>query len=304
MLFKKIKSLLNPDASNYYLYKDSKTLEENYKFLKSKGKKLVIGVTCGRSGSRWVGDIFSSHENATGSCERNPFEESFYRYVKWNNLQIDLSGVIEIIKCDIISDWNSSEISYITSPFLSHDLPYLFNNLLPDSVIWCVNEPMFTVNSFYNKGWYKNELVCENPELIPSIQTENKKSMHRSFARITPIKKNFPEWRKLSRVGKISWIYNRLNMNIYKDLNKMKNIDLFVMKLELSDDNYEFYLSLKDKYGLFPKLSRKEFFSIKFITKDRKKDILDSNVENHWNEKDKKEFIEMTSEFNSIYKSI
>ena len=260
MLINKLKSYLYKDKRKSYTYVDSKTLDEDYKRFKNKNKKLVIGVTCGRSGSRWISDIFSAHDNAIGSCERNALAESFYRYVKWNDLSVDLTGVLEIVKCDIISDWYSSDISFITSPFLSHDLPYLFNYLLPDNIIWCVNDPKFTVNSFYNKGWYENEIIWKDYNLIPSIQTKNKQSIHRSFARVLPGKKKYREWKNLSRVGKISWVYNEINLRIYDDLNKIKDIDLFIMKLEHADDNYEFYLSLRKKYGLSPTLSKKRIY--------------------------------------------
>ena len=35
-----------------------------------KGKRLILGTFVARSGTRWLCDIFSSHNNVTGSVEK------------------------------------------------------------------------------------------------------------------------------------------------------------------------------------------------------------------------------------------
>ena len=67
-------------------------------------KSLVLGVQAGRGGMKWVCEIFSAHQNAKGGGERNRLAESFYRYVKWNQLPIDVEGVIEVTKKAILDD--------------------------------------------------------------------------------------------------------------------------------------------------------------------------------------------------------
>ena len=104
---------------------------------------------------------------------------------------------MEMIKCDIITDWKNSDISYVTSPFLSHDIPYICDQLSPNSIVWCVNDPRFTVNSFDNKGWYSYDSVRGNDNYYIGIQPWNKVNLNRSFARIIPNDEFYNTWKNL-----------------------------------------------------------------------------------------------------------
>ena len=132
-------------------------LEDKYEKLLQQGKRLFLCITIGRSGTRWLTDIISEHKNAVGSTERLGLIETFYRYVKWNKLQIDVQGIINLIKDSIVQDWINNDISMVNSPFFSHDLLYLYDVFKPEYIIWGVNDPKFTIISLYNKGWYKEE---------------------------------------------------------------------------------------------------------------------------------------------------
>ena len=69
-------------------------------------------------------------------------------------------------------------------------------------------------------------------------------SIHHSFGRIIPNDDYIDEFIDLTRVGKISWLYNAVNMHIYKNLETIGDINKFVFKLEDADQNYEYYLQL------------------------------------------------------------
>lgn len=272
-------------------------LEREYDKYLLQGKKLFLCVTVGRSGTRWLSDIFSKHKNAIGSCERYSIIESFYRYIKWNKLPIDIQGIIDITKDSIVQDWKDHDISMVTSPYFSHDILYLYETLKPEYIIWGVNSPKFTVTSFYNKGWYKEEYIRKFDNLIYGIQPSL--SLNQSFGRIIPREKACPEWKKLTQIGKISWFYNTIGLEIYNDLKKIPNESIFIFKLEEADQNYEYYLRYAHKFGLKEILPKDEFLSVKKLS------VKDSdNIKCEWSEKEKDEFKKNVNEFYQIYKNL
>ncbi len=273
-------------------------LEGDYdNLIHQKNKRFFLGVTIGRSGTRWHSEIFSGHNNAIGACERYRDAEVFYRYVKWNKLNIDIQGVINITKDSIVQDWKSYDISFVTSPFLSHDILYLYEVLKPEYIIWGVNDPKFTVSSFYNKGWYKEDVVRADDDLINGFQPTL--TLFHNFSRLVPRGKEFEEWKQLTRIGKISWLYGKVNMEIYNDIIKIPKDHVFIFKLEEADQNYEYYLQYAEKFGLNSLLNKKQFLSIKKRTVRRS-----HNIQFEWSKKEKLEFEKYTNEFYQIYKSL
>ncbi len=245
-----------------------KSTEGEYDNLK-RIKRLILCVTVGRSGSRWLADIFGKHNKVVSSVERLSDMEAFYRYVKWYKLNVDLTGVISALQDSIVQDWKSHDTSVIVSPYLSHDLKYLCDELGPDSIIWCVNDPKFTITSFYNKGWYK-EYDRISPEFkIPGLHPG--KSINHAIGRVIPNESQYKEWLSMTRVGKISWFYNAVNMEISESLKNIPIESKYTFKLEESDQYYDFYISLAKTFSLTPILSESEFLKIK-KTSVRKKD--------------------------------
>ncbi len=274
-------------------------LTRKYGLLKNNKKKLILGIGIGRSGMRWLTDIFSSHKNAIGSCERNVFAESFYRYVKWNNLPIDTNGIIELVRADIIKDWEHADISLVVSPYFSHDFLNLFNELKSDKVIWAVNNARFTVTSFYNKGWYSEKIIRKDHNLVIGFQPILNEQWNHFFGRIVPIGEFFQEWNSLTRIGKLSWFYNSVNMEIYNLIQKLPREKVWIFKLEEADQNYDYYLKMTEEFGLKPILSQRKFLSLKWKSV-RKTD----NIRKEWTEQEEKEFEKYSAEFRKIYKNL
>mgnify|MGYP001502246750 CR=1 FL=1 len=88
--------------------------ESNFKKFKKlrKKKKLIMGVTVGRSGMTWVLEILKAHSKIYGGGERNSTCESFYRYANHNKLDIDQSALLNSIICETINDWKNNDISF------------------------------------------------------------------------------------------------------------------------------------------------------------------------------------------------
>jgi hypothetical protein len=282
------KKLLNNTTQLKYLGFE----KDYYNYLKN-GKRLILSVMAGRSGLRWLANIFSAHNNATGSIERHPEYESFYRYVKWNQLPIDIKGIINITKDSIVQDWQKHDLSMVASPYYSHDLLNLSEVLKPASIIWAMRDAKAAVSSFYNKGWYLEENARENINLVNGMQAHSR--INHSFGRLIPFGDEYKEWEKLTRIGKISWFYNKVNMEIYSYVNKLPDDKIFIFKLEEADQNYKYYQQLAEKYELKPILTKKKFLALKIMSK---------NIQKKMNEKEENEFEYYTSDFQKIYKTL
>jgi len=273
-------------------------IDPSYYISLKRNKKLILCIDAGRSGTRWLSDIFNAHKNAVGSCERNAFAEAFYRYIKWNKLPIDTQGIVELTKHYIIKDWQKADISMI-SAFFHYDLADLCDELKVDKVIWAVNDARFTVTSFYNKGWYKNENMRKNDNLINGFQPKFNNVLNRSFTRLVPVGDFYNEWKKSTRIGKISWFWNTVNMEIYSNIKNMPEEKVWVFKLEEADQNYDYYLKIAEEFELKPVLSQRKFLSLKW--KSVKKT---DNIRKEWTEQEEKEFEKYTAVFRQIYKTL
>ena len=279
-------------------YKRKYTNNDQHYYKLKANKRLILCINVGRSGTRWLADIFNEHEGVVGTCERAVEYESFYRYVNWYDLDIDLTGVVNVLKDLIVQDWNNHDVSMIVSPYLSHDFISLYNELNPDFVIWGVNDPRFTVTSFYNKGWYEG---------ISNISSEKKilglmpgKSLSNSFGRVYPVGSFLNRWNKLTRIGKISWFYQQVNYEIYSSIVKIDQDKVFVFKLEEADQNYDYYLNMASIFNLRPMLTKSKFLRIK---KHNVRSV--DNKKKKWSSIEEKEFQDFTSDFyNNIYKKL
>jgi hypothetical protein len=274
---------------------------KKFKKLKKK-KKLIIGTTVGRSGMKWVLSILEAHDKIYGGGERNSTCESFHRYAVHNKLNIDQSALLNSIICETISDWKDNEISFQLSPYFSHSINLIDKFLKPDGYIWGINEFSFTVESFYNKGWYNPDYNISNFKKTPAFAlTDNLKPSH-FFGRIAPIDDINKKWSKLSRVGKISWYVNHTNKIIYNSLKKVNKKKKFLFVLKKADQNYDFYLKLAEWLNLKDKLTLKKFLSIKF--NNTTKYFANENKKNKLNKVELQEMKTYQNKYNKIYNKI
>ncbi len=289
---------INNSHSYEILYKTISEINNKYDSIDRSIKKLVLGVTSGRSGMKWVYEIFRHHDNADGGGERNKILESFYRYVKFNKLPIDMSGVITSTKREILLDWIKSDISITVSPYFAHDFLNLIKKLEVDKVIWGINDPKFTITSFYNKGFYLENLSTDNHNHVFGFQTEFGSRCSHFFGRLIPSGDFYNEWKQLTRIGKISWFVNMLHVEIFHQVKKLSKKDVWVFKLEDADQNYEYYEKLANFFKLKPKLSKDKFLSLKYLAaKDSE------NTPKKWTKKETNEYLKYTKELRNIYEN-
>ena len=250
-----------------------------------KGKKLILGTFVARSGTRWLCDIFSSHKNVTGSVERYAEAESFFRYVTYHSLPIDLSGVCALLKQGIINDWKNSDLSVVFSPYFSHGIHQLADNLKPKEFIIAITEPRFVVQSLYNKGFFKEDYFYNNKDNVIGFQPHvGIKSSH-FFGRVIPSGVDYVYWSNLSRIGKISWWGNRIITDIFMQITKIDKRKVFIFDLAVADQNYKYYCNLAKQFNLLPKMNEQDFLSLKSKTVKKT-----DNVPHKWSIIENEEF--------------
>lgn len=264
-----------------------------------KGKKLILGTFVARSGTRWLCDIFSSHDNVTGSVERFMEAETFFRYVNYHSLPIDLSGVYALLKQGIIDDWKNNDLSVVFSPFFSHGLQQLAENLKPKQFILAITEPKFVVQSLYNKGFFKENYFYNNKDKVIGFQPHvGTKSSH-FFGRVIPSGIDYEYWSHLSRIGKISWWCNKIISDIYMQITKIDKSKVFIFDLAVADQNYKYYCNLAKQFNLLPKMSEQDFLSLKEKTVKKS-----DNLPHQWSTKENEEFENETISWHEIYKKM
>lgn len=280
---------------------DFDTIDALFEEGKKKGKKLILCTLSARSGTRWLGDVFNAHKNATGITERNFEPECFYRYICYNKLPIDTAGIIRIIKKGIVEDWKKADVSLVISPFFSHGILELYNILSPEKIIFAINEPRFTVQSIYNKGFFEHKYVRGRNDLALGFQPTFPQKWYwlYLFGRLVPNGDFYSIWSGLTRIGKIAWWGSMVNKEIWKQMEELPEDKRFVFILRHADQNYEYYKKIANEFGLSPLLSEKEFLAVKGKTVKAKQ-----NAEHIWSEKEEQEFKEYSKEWDSLYKQL
>ena len=246
---------------------------------------LALSFGAGRSGQNWFSKIFNSHTNWVGTCERFADYEAFYRYICFYNLPISKNGFFNLIELATKRDMAKYQNSFISSPYLSFGVEELTNRLKPNSIFFNIRNPIQTVESLYNKGWYLN---FNDQKEINSPLIDITDSQYRSFSRIVPQGEFLKEWLSFTRIGKIAWFWSIINKKIFDDFNKIQNIDKFFIKLEDVNQNYSAYEKLSQKFNFENKMTESEFYKV--LNKASNNDTNLNHIYKNWSSIEKKEF--------------
>ena len=106
---------------NIYINYNRKEIKKIYDFKKN-SKILFLQTQVGRGGAKWLMDILNSIDDVTAFGERNPKQESYFRYCNSHNVKIYNEQFLDLLKSEIISDWENGNISYVSSPYFSHGI--------------------------------------------------------------------------------------------------------------------------------------------------------------------------------------
>ena len=262
-----------------------KELIKYQNFQRKDNNALALSFGAGRSGQNWFSKIFNSHSNWIGTCERFAEYEAFYRYMCYYDLPIYKDGFYNLIELSSKRDMAKHQNSFISSPYLSLGVEELTKKLKPNFIFFNIRDPIQTVESLYNKGWYLN---FDNQKEINSPLIDISDSQYRSFSRIIPKGDFLKEWLSLTRIGKITWFWSMVNKAIYNDFYKLQNIEKFFIKLEDVNQNYNIYEKLSKKFNFENKMTESQFYKV--LNKASNNDTNLIHVYKNWTNLEKKEF--------------
>jgi len=268
-------------------------------FQRKDNNNLALSFGSGRSGQNWFSKIFNSHSNWVGTCERFADYEAFYRYVTYYDLPINKDEFFNLIELSSKRDMAKYQNSFISSPYLSFGVEELTTKLRPNYIFFNIRNSIQTVESLYNKSWYK---FFDDKIKIKSPLIDISDSQYRSFSRIIPKDEFLEEWLSLSRIGKISWFWSTINKSIYDGFNKIQNVDKFFIKLEDVNQNYNIYKKLCERFNFEDEMSKNQFYNV--INKASNKDINKIYEYKSWNNIEKKDFEKVISNIFPYYDDI
>ena len=244
--------------SNIYLDSDSKKIQEIYN-LRKNNKTLFLQTQVGRGGAKWIMDIINSIGKVRAYGERNPYEESYFRYCSSHRIKDFNEEFLNLLKSEIISDWERENISYISSPYFSHGIEYLTKKLNPQKLIILVPSADHLMNSLYNKGWYKENISIE----LNQFSKKKEKLDNHFYGRLINLGINKENFNELSQIGRITLFISKCIEVIYDQLDRIDKTDILIFRLDDADQNYKYCKNFIQKLGLSLTLNEQEFLEYK-----------------------------------------
>ncbi len=241
--------------------------------VRAAGKRLIMCFSMGRSGTRWLSKMFCSHRNCHGACDRFPEEESFFRYVTWYDLPVDVAGFIELQRKAVNHDWSRGDISFVASPYFAFGIPRIVKALKPTDLIFIMREPDAVACSLYAKGWYRHApMRVEVAGRAHGTQIDHVGMFHHNFSRILPKdRQSLDKFANASQLARIAWYCSTTALAINDAVGQIHGAHVWVMRLADIDDNYSYYKRMARHFGLEPVLARKQYMELKGSMSNRGK---------------------------------
>lgn len=235
--------------------KPSKDARDNFS---SCSRIPVFSVGTGRCGTHFLQKLMEYDPSIVSY--HMPFLEldSFFRYCHWNNIQVDIEPFFAAHQGLIDQALEEGRIYFEANPYLDWCIIDFFRRFRA-KFIFLARNPKDVVNSHFVKGWYKNKLIRSRIDVPVGFQPDMR--VNHFFGRIVPNGEEYIRWDKLTRIGKISWMWNRVNQTIIDQLKEIPHGNSISMKIE--DLSYENYLKLHAFTGGITPVSEKRFEQIR-----------------------------------------
>jgi hypothetical protein len=249
---------------NIYLDSDSKEIQEIYNSRKS-NKTLFLQTQVGRGGAKWIMDILNSIEKVRAYGERNPYQESYFRYCNSHMIKNFNEKFLNLLKSEIISDWEKSNVSYLSSPYFSHGINYLYNELSPKKVVILLPSAKRVMTSLKNKGWYKKNIDV-NINKFSDLPEEFSGSENHFYGRMISLNIENEKFRAISQIGKIAIFMSQTLKKIYEQISQFENSKILIFRLDDADQNYSYCKNFINKLDLDLLIKEKTFLKLKART--------------------------------------
>lgn len=253
----------------------------------------VFVVGTGRSGTHFLARLFrlspaiaSFHETTLDNAA-----DSFSTYVKWYDLNIDLGSLYDhrhrLIAACAENGWLYLESNAYASFFIT-----AFYNRHRAKFIHLHREPRQVVNSYFRKGWYQNDIVRNDLSRIAGYQYGMLKVNH--ALRVVPQEpETFARWQNLTRIGKISWLWNEWNKRILQQLAEIPPEQF--MSVELDTLDYQKYVQIHQFIHDSSPITENTFAEIQFFSTRRGHSTQQKSASS-WSSQEEKEFLEESRE--------
>ncbi len=261
---------------------------ESYRLAQEKGWYPVFAIGTGRSGTHFLQEIMG-HDPAIASYHLpDPDNDSFVEYCAWNNLPVDIGGFLQTRRDWIAGAAEQSRIYFESNPYMSFSVEPLFHQLNA-KFFHMVRNPAAVVNSHFVKGWYEKPLAYDNPQLALGAQPGT--AFNHFLGRLTPRGEEFERWQRLTRIGKIAWMWNAVQMRVLSETRQLPPEHVFSCKLE--DVEYRKYVEMHKFVGGQSPLDEPAFLK---ITQSRPGKAANHRNAASWSEKEREEFLEETKD--------
>lgn len=222
--------------------------------------KVGFTIGTGRCGTLFLYQLMDLEAEVAASHERNPDNETFHRYCKWNNLPVDDEGFLATKEKEIRADLEGQPYSFEASPYLSLSVHELYERF-GAKFIFLVRRPDRVVSSFVHKGFYRNPYRVKNPQLAAGYQDQSPEKFHTFLARISPRGEELNSWNEMTRVGKVAWFWKAFNQRTFELLSELPKESYRLVKIE--DVDYPKYCELTEYLGFRTSIARSDFDSLR-----------------------------------------
>lgn len=228
-------------------------------------KILFVQNQIGRGGGKWLMDILNTIETVTAYGERNPHQEAYYRYCCSHENENYNTEFLDLVKSEIISDWEKSDVSYISSPYFSHGINYLYNELVPKKIVILLPSAKKVMTSLKNKGWYEKNIDV-NINNFSDLPKEFNGNENHFYGRMINLNIKDEEFRNASQAGKIAIFMSQTLKKIYQQISEFENNKVLIFRLDEADQNYIYCKNFIKKLDLDLLISEKKFLKLKTRT--------------------------------------
>jgi hypothetical protein len=174
-------------------------------------------------------------------------------YGKWYGLPLDAKSLV-VFRQRLVLGCKPPEVYVESNCYLSlftHELHEAFD----PHFVFLMREPADVVNSLFVKGWY------EDPVFAPPSFDYNVVRANHAFGRLMPsIPEEFERWKQLTRVGRIAWFYNALNLRIIDDLRAIPRHRWALLGVDRCD--HTSFSNLLEQLGDTPAISEADFEAV------------------------------------------
>jgi len=252
--------------------------------------KSIFVTGSGQCGETFLFNLFKNHKKIIAKDESRPLIHSYYKFAKYNNMNIDEAPLIAQLAKVIENATKKRKIAFESSSFLALHTLQIYKEFNSKFIILLRN-PFDVSYSLKKKDWYKEKYIKKDKKKIIGYQgvASSFHNKHHNFCRLSPKGKYFTKWNSLDQLLKIKWYWNEIYTEIFSNLKKIPKKNYKVIKIE--DFDYNKYLELSEWIGVKPIVSKLFFnmrtkFVKKKIIKDKKKlyqfSKLKSNVEKRY----------------------